>query len=341
MWTKYIYSQRHIELSKYVARVFYGAKRTPDESVQWFCAEYGERIRCYSYSFHISLICKRLKWIFWRLTMGIFIRGLGIKQTCRRSNIMFSTERKFKRKKIAASRDNSSNSPAANQDNANVPSGAADAPNLYPLARPRHVIPKKTVKAKLLHLDQPTLTATDKHGSDDGGDLIADDTLFEAADDKLLLTNIQQSLSSIHLKQSDIESNLWRMMRTRCSDRKTPTFAMADGDTARQLPFGNDYINGMQQQTVDDCQCCYHDENHHYEYDSHQLHGKLVNFIVLIAIFLHYAIIAFIEPNYFDWFFILSSHRIDGVSLIDFGGTICECIFSWNQSICSTSSKLI
>lgn len=255
--------------------------------------------------------------------MGIFIRGLGIKQTFRRSNVMFSgNERKFKRKKIAELEEKSLELSASDsrREIETVANGEAAAPNSYPSIRPRHIIHKKTIKAKMLNLKQPTLVAVDKHGLADGNveptrygwksvpnatpsdrsDVIADDTEFEAGDDKSLLSNIQLSLSSIHLKQSDIQKNLWRMMRTRCSARELPATAMADGDRAREPPLRDDYINEMQHQTADRCQCCYHDENHHYESDSHQLPGKLVNFIVLIAIFLHYAIIAFIEPNYFD-----------------------------------------
>lgn len=281
--------------------------------------------------------------------MGIFIRELGITRTFRRSNIMFSgNEGKFKRKKSSAAEEKSSRSPATD---AKFASGAFAAPNLYPSTRPRPVIHKKTIKAKMLNLNQPTLAAIDKHGSANGNDKTlhgwkavssaeSSDRGDLIADDNLLLTNIQHSLSSIHLKQSDIQSNLWRMMRTRCATQKMPL--SADGDRARESPLRNE----MQPQTSDDCQCCYHDENHHYDYDLHQLPGKLVNFIVLIAIFLHYAIIAFIEPNYFDWFsfmivFPLSWDRIDGVSQLTLAAQFSKCTFSWNQSICSTSPKLI
>lgn len=254
--------------------------------------------------------------------MGIFIRGLGIKHTFKRSIMFSGNERKFKRKKSAVSEEKSLKLSATDSRRKieTVAFGEAAAPNSYRSTRPRHIIHKKTIKAKMLNLNQPTLVAIDKHGSADGNveptrygwksvpngepsdrsDVIADDTEYEAADDKSLLSNIQHSLSSIHLKQSDIQSNLWRMMRTRCSAREIPATAMADGDRAREPPLRDHYMNEVHHQTADACQCCYHDENHHYEYDSHQLPGKLVNFIVLIAIFLHYAIIAFIEPNYFD-----------------------------------------
>lgn len=172
---------------------------------------------------------------------------------------------------------------------------------------------------KMVNFNRPTCLITEKQQSTDGivepasfgpkelnthVDVIAGDAHAEplpmASDDKLLLSNIQYSLSSINSQQSKIQTNILRLMK--CTERTTPSPSVpVDGDSLRVPSYHADYLREMQQQqSSGDCQCCYHEENHLNEYDTPQLPGKLLNFIILIAIFLHYAIIVFIEPNYFE-----------------------------------------
>lgn len=167
----------------------------------------------------------------------------------------------------------------------NEVNGDVAPPNLPSLARPKHIINKQKLNRLVMNLpfrQQQSINGNTK--------------LTRSADKLLLLSTIQRSLSSIHSLQSDIETNLKQLMMSKGPSKCVPTDeAMADSE--RDM----DYTMKMQQQqSTSACQCCYHEESNHYDYDSHQLPGKLLNCIVLIAIVLHYLIIAFIEPNYFD-----------------------------------------
>lgn len=271
--------------------------------------------------------------------MGIFIRPFGLKNAFPRAQDMFGGDgRKYQsRKNVAAAPAKSKKSSEIQVKDAREETSANDAndgdaspsPHPQPSTRPKHSIPKQTIKAKILNPNQPTQTAIDKQQSTspdgnvepsarfgwkavsskpapDQSDVIAQNAQPEFADD--LEASLEGIERTINLCRSDIASKVRRMMTARAP--KLPTDPMAGGENGTVSPHRNPYITaGMQQQPSGGCQCCYHEENHHYEYDSHHLPGKLLNFIVLIAIFLHYAIIAFIEPNYSDWFIVICNFR--------------------------------
>lgn len=338
-----------IELSKYVARVFVARI----ETVQWWFAvpmtsSHWERIRCHSYSYRGSYrrwfrsVEIRTNWTNFvndYIKMGIFNRKIGLKYPLAWSEMMFGPDLNDRQTKMPAIPTNNTKSAPRpldeQQRNSNslyhpkytiqkrkLSTNDADT-NLNYLFRPKRTIQKQTLSTKILNsrgtMTRPGWSGAPNDKSCLNCDATANDTESERASDNLLLSNIQESLSSINLHQSDIESHLWRLMIRPTSHNVSGTLTENGGGRVKVSPHRIGYINEVQQQSIDGCQCCYHEANRHYDHDSLQLPGKLLNFIVLMAIFLHYAIIVFIEPNYFDWSFVfvlsfLVHRRIDAVS---------------------------
>lgn len=267
--------------------------------------------------------------------MGIFNRGIRFKNPLEWSHLMFPDDAhdlkknttKLERTKLPKMQITEHVSMEYSNKVPKDERGDATTKNPYSYSRPRHIIHKKMLKTDSKYPSHVTKDSDLVSRFDwkpvsskkllNGCDSVSDGAAHSKCDsENLLLTDIQHSLSSINLHQSDIELKLCRLTRltdmtTRRkdqnvqmrTDQNVQTDAMPGNESSSDNvspPIRNDYVNEMQQQSADECQCCYHEENHHDDYDSHQLPGKLLNFIVLIAIFLHYAIIAFIEPNYFD-----------------------------------------
>lgn len=257
--------------------------------------------------------------------MGIFKRELGIKCPVTRSYVMFrGNASRFHHIEMGALEE-SVKEPAKQllaqkAFDFRQRSGNGDA--APPIVYPTKTIQKQSLIAKKMNSSHEfTHTSVDKrrsigrnveltrygwiHASNPKPakqcEVAAKDMRSELSEAATDYEEILHSLSSINLQHSAIQTKLFRLMTPRRLDLQMPADVTVHGDGQRSSAPCSDYIKEMQQ-SFGDCQCCYHEENHHYEYDSHQLPGELVNFIVLMAIFLHYAIITFIEPNYFDWF---------------------------------------
>lgn len=305
-----MHSQRQIELSIHVARVYFLSfqhrselwrERSMSLSLNTWRRE---RIHCYSFTiFRSAKSWQRKCFSVFNHMMGIFGPKIGIKYPVTRSHVMF---------KGVASR-------FQHIEKAALEGGVKKREKQ--LLAPPNVCPTKTIRKQSLILKnmnskhQSAHTRVDKHTAIGGNhasnpkpskqcEVTAEDMQSEltvAAADYEEFMHVQHSLSSIYRQHSDIQTRLVRLMTRRRPDLQTPANVTVDGDGRSLSTPCSDYTEEVQQ-SIGGCQCCYHEENHHYKYDSHQLPGKLVNFIVLMAIFLHYAMITFIEPNYFDWF---------------------------------------
>lgn len=140
------------------------------------------------------------------------------------------------------------------------------------------------------------------------------EVLVEGTDDNeaVSLDNIHKKLLSIHSRQAKIETYMRLLTNRRMSSpspiikpspevksspevKPSPVDAIKNNDNVKTSLF---YVHEMHTQQKhqpvpndERFRCCDH--------DSHEIPGKLVNFIVVTAIFLHYAIIAFVESNEF------------------------------------------
>lgn len=141
-----------------------------------------------------------------------------------------------------------------------------------------------------------------------------------ADNEAVSLDNIHKQLLSIHSRQAKIETYMRLLTNRRMSSPNPevkpspevkqspevkPEVKPSPVDATATKTKNNDkvktslfYVHEMHTQQKhqplpndERFRCCDH--------DSHEIPGKLVNFIVVTAIFLHYAIIAFVESNEF------------------------------------------